>query len=225
MTNKILIVLTSHSQLGNTGKPTGAFLKEFTDPQKVFVDAGYTVDFASPKGGIVPIDGMNLDDQTNKSFLENPTYKSQIENSIPLSTINESEYDAIFLAGGHGTMWDFPNDKNLIKILENAYSSDKPIGSACHGVAGFLNVKDKNGEYIVKGKKVNSFTNDEEHAVSLQDVVPFMLETELTNRGGIFEKSDLWQSHVAVDGNLITGQNPASAIGCAQEIIKQLKSN
>jgi putative intracellular protease/amidase len=223
MTNKILIALTSHSQLGNTGKPTGAFLKEFTHPHKVFLDAGYAVDFASPQGGKVPIDGFDLSDETNKQFMENPILKSQIENSLKLSEIQSQDYDAIFLAGGHGTMWDFPDDTNLIKILEQAYNQNKPIGSACHGVAGFLNIKDSNGQYIVKGKKVNSFTNDEEHAVNLQDVVPFMLETELTNRGGIFEKSDLWQSHVAVDGNLVTGQNPASAIGCAEEIVKQLK--
>lgn len=223
MNNKILIVLTSHSQLGNTGKPTGAFLKEFTHPHKVFLDAGYDVDFASPKGGKVPIDGFDLSDSTNKDFIENPVYNSQIENSIKLSDVQSTDYDAIFLAGGHGTMWDFPDDANLIKILEHAYSQNKPIGSACHGVAGFLNVKDSNGDYIIKDKKVNSFTNDEENAVNLQNVVPFMLETELVKRGGKFEKSDLWQSHVAINGNLITGQNPASAIGCAQEIVKQLK--
>jgi putative intracellular protease/amidase len=155
--------------------------------------------------------------------MKNEIYKSQIMNSIPLKDINSSDYDAVFLAGGHGTMWDFPDDTTLQSILEKTYNSGRPIAAACHGVAGFVNIKNQNGEYIVQGKKVSSFTNDEENAVSLQNVVPFMFETKLIERGGIFEKSDLWQSHVAVDGNLITGQNPASAIGCALEVVRQLE--
>lgn len=218
MKPKILFVVTSHDTKGDTGNKTGYYLGEVSHPWEVLVDAGYEIDFVSPKGGNPPVDGFDLTDETNNKFWENNYYHNKISNSLQPSKVNAKEYKAIFFAGGHGAMWDLPNDENIAKIASEIYENNGVVAAVCHGPAGLVNIKLSNGKYLVDGKKVNGFTNEEEDLVALTSVVPFLLEDKLTERGGVFEKSEPWKSHVTVDKRLITGQNPQSAKAVGEAI-------
>jgi putative intracellular protease/amidase len=223
MEKKILFVVTSHAQKGNTGQPTGYYLGEVSHPWAVLSKAGYEIDFVSPQGGKAPVDGFNLNDSINKEFWDNTTYRTRIENTKKPGEVKSSDYVAIFYAGGHGTMWDFADNKELALLAAKIYEQGGIVGAVCHGPAGLVNIKLSNGVYLIAGKKINAFTNEEEIAVKLENVVPFMLETKLIERGARFEKSGLWQPHVTVDGRVVTGQNPASAHGVGEAILKELK--
>ncbi|MGC4041872.1 MAG: type 1 glutamine amidotransferase domain-containing protein [Flavobacterium sp.] len=222
MKKKILFVVTSHDQKGNTGEKTGFYLSEVTHPWEVLTAAGYEIDFVSPKGGKAPIDGFNLQDAANKKFWEDQTYRQKIENTMKPSEVDPSKYIAIHYAGGHGTMWDFADNKQLAKIAASIYENGGIISAVCHGPAGLVNIKLSNGKFLVEGKKINAFTNEEEVAVKLDKVVPFLLESKLIERGAIFEKSGLWQSHVVTDQRVITGQNPQSAKAVGEAVLAQL---
>jgi putative intracellular protease/amidase len=224
MKQKILFVVTSHNKKGSTEQPTGYYLGEVSHPWEVLHQAGYEIDFVSPKGGKAPVDGFDLSDPVNKKFWEDANYRHKVENTMKPSEVNANNYVAIFYAGGHGAMWDFPEQKDIASITAAIYENGGIVSAVCHGPAGLVNIKMHNGEYLVSGKKVNAFTNEEEAAVGLSDIVPFLLETKLIERGAKYEKSGLWQPHVTVDQRLITGQNPASAKGVGEALLKELKN-
>ena len=223
MKPKILFVLTSHDEKGSTGEKTGYYLGEVSHPWEVFVEAGFEIDFVSPKGGNPPVDGFDLEDPVNKKLWEDDYYRNKIQHSKRASEINSADYQAIFYAGGHGAMWDFPYDKSIAKIAAQIYENNGVVAAVCHGPAGLTAIQLSNGKYLVDGKRVNGFTNEEEEIVQLTNVVPFLLEDKLKALGGIYEKSEPWQSHITVDGRLITGQNPQSAKGVGEAIREALK--
>ena len=223
MKKKILFVVTSHNKIGDTSQPTGYYLTEVAHPWDVLHSAGYEIDFVSPKGGKAPVDGFNLEDPINKKFWENTIYRNKVENTMKPSEVNPNDYVAIFYAGGHGTMWDFADNVELANIASKIYENNGLVSAVCHGPASLVNVKLNNGKYLVDGKKINAFTNEEEVAVKLDKVVPFLLETKLIERGAKFEKSGLWQEHVTVDQRVITGQNPASAHAVGEATLTELK--
>ncbi|QES88198.1 type 1 glutamine amidotransferase domain-containing protein [Rhizosphaericola mali] len=220
---KILFVVTSHGEKGNTGEKTGYFLGEVAHPWKVLTDAGYDIDFVSPKGGDAPVDGFNLKDSVNNEFWNNKKYHYKITHTLKPSEINPSKYSAIYYAGGHGAMWDLPNDTALARIAATIYQNNGIVAADCHGPAGLVNIKLADGSYLVNGKKINGFTDEEEKIVGLTNVVPFLLEDRLKERGGIYEKSAPWQIHVTEDQRVITGQNPQSAASVGEAIKNALK--
>jgi len=222
MQKKILFVVTSHDKVGNTGNPTGYYLSEVSHPWKVLIDAGYEIDFVSPKGGKAPVDGFDLEDSVNKLFWENKIYQEKVNNTMKPSQVNTDDYSVIYYAGGHGTMWDFPDNAELMEVARKIYEAGGIVSAVCHGPAGLVNLKLSNGKYLVDGKKINSFTDEEEKSINLENLVPFLLETKLIERGAIFEKSDLWQPHVTIDQRVITGQNPQSAEGIGKAILQEL---
>jgi len=219
---KILMVLTSHDKLGDTGEKTGFWLEEFASPYYVFRDAGTEVTVASPKGGQPPIDPKS-DDPANQTdsqirFKADPKTQDVLANTSRLDSVNAADYDAIFYPGGHGPMWDLAEDPVSAKLIEAFYDSGKPVAAVCHAPAVLRHVESE-GRPIVKGKRVTGFTNTEEEAVHLTNVVPFLVEDELKRLGGNFEKVDDWQSLAIVDGRLITGQNPASSEAAAKALL------
>ncbi len=220
---KILFVVTSHDKKGDTGQPTGYYLSEVSHPWEVLHNAGYEIDFVSPKGGKAPVDGFDLKDPINKKFWENDVYHHKVENTLKPSEINPSNYVAIHFAGGHGAVWDLPDNAEIASIATKIYENNGIVSAVCHGPAGIVNIKLSNGKYLVDGKKVNAFTNEEETAVGLEKVVPFLLEDKLKERGVIFEKSGVWQSHVVTDQRLVTGQNPQSAEAVGKAVLSELK--
>ncbi|MEL6558840.1 MAG: type 1 glutamine amidotransferase domain-containing protein [Bacteroidota bacterium] len=220
MKKKILFVLTSHGEKGDTGEPTGYYLSEAAHPWEVMINAGYEIDFVSPKGGEPPVDGFNLDDEVNKKLWEDAVYSQKLKNTLKPDQVDPAEYIAIHYVGGHGTMWDFADNEALANIAAEIYEDGGVVSAVCHGPSGLVNIKLSDDSYLVAGKKVNAFTNEEEVAVKLETVVPYLLETKLIERGAIFEKSGLWQEHVAVDGRLVTGQNPQSAKKLGEEVLK-----
>ncbi len=224
MKDKILFVVTSHGTKGDTGEKTGYFLGEVSHPWKVLTEAGYEIDFVSPQGGNPPVDGFDLTDPENKEFWENKYYHNKISNSMKPSDVKPEEYKAIYYAGGHGAMWDLPNNAEIAKIATQIYEKNGIVAAVCHGPAGILNIKLSNGKYLIDGKKVSGFTNEEEDQVKLTNVVPFLLEDQLKSRGGVYEKSVPWQRHVTSDQRLITGQNPQSAKGVGEAIKKELSN-
>jgi len=222
---KILIVVTSHGLLGDTGKPTGYYLPEVTHPAKVFLSAGLGVDIASPDGGLAPIDPNSVDfsDPINQELWNDSKFKYKLENTIAATSVDSTQYAAILFAGGHGTMWDFPNNTNLQRLAANIYERGGVVAAVCHGPAALVNIRLENGEYLVKGKRITSFTNSEEIAVELDSVMPFPLETELKNSGGVFIGQKDWEENVIVDERLITGQNPASAHAVGLAVVEAIK--
>ncbi|HEX2934706.1 MAG TPA: type 1 glutamine amidotransferase domain-containing protein [Bacteroidales bacterium] len=220
---KILIVVTSNNVKGATGQPTGYYLSEVSHAWDVFVKNGYEVDFVSPKGGEAPGEGLDFSDPVNKAFWDNETYHNKIQHTLKPSEVKPEDYAAIYYAGGHGTMWDLADNKELQEICRRIYENNGVVSAVCHGPVGLLNVKLSDGKYLVEGKKVNTFTDAEEKAVKLDNVVPYLLESEMKKRGVVYESSDLWQAHVAVDDRLVTGQNPASAKGVGEAVVKLLK--
>ncbi|MBZ9653639.1 type 1 glutamine amidotransferase domain-containing protein [Phyllobacterium lublinensis] len=220
---KILMVLTSHDQLGDTGKKTGFWLEEFAAPYYVFKDAGAQVTVASPLGGQAPIDPKS-DEPSNQTppmtrFKSDKDAQSVLANTITLSTVNASDFDTVFYSGGHGPMWDLVEDRKSISLIEDFYTSGKPVAAVCHAPGVFRHVKYQ-GEPLVKGKRVTGFANTEEEAVHLTSVVPFLVEDELKRLGGRYEKVADWGSFSITDGRLITGQNPASSTAAAQALLE-----
>ena len=224
---KILIVLTSHDNLGTSGGKTGFWIEEFAAPYFVFADAGATITIASPKGGQPPVDPKSeaLEAQTpdTQRFYKDNTAIDLLAHSLKLSEIDQDDYDGVFYPGGHGPLWDLANDKDSINLIEGFYNHQKPIAFVCHAPAALVNVKAKNGELLVKGKHLTSFSNTEEEAVKLTKVVPFLLEDELTQHGAHYSKGKDWESYVKEDGLLITGQNPASSAAVAKLLLEMLK--
>jgi len=222
----ILIVLTSHDKLGDTGKKTGFWLEEFASPYYTLLDAGVKITLASPKGGQPPLDPTSdtpdFQTESTRRFKADEKANEVLANTVKLSSVKESDFDAVMYPGGHGPLWDLTNDENSIALIEAFVKADKPVASVCHAPAALLNAKLPNGDYLVKGKKVTSFTNTEEEAVQLQDIVPFLLEDALKEKGALYSKGDDWSSNVVTDGKLITGQNPGSSEAVAKELLKIL---
>ncbi len=225
---KILMVLTSHSELGETGRKTGFWIEEFASPYYTFFDSGVEITIASPRGGQPPIDPSSdtPDNQTPATirFKEDKKLQNILGETVPLSAVSSDGYDAVFYPGGHGPLWDLTHDKDSIKLIEDFWSSNKPVVAVCHAPAVLLNVSDQMGQPLLKGKKVTGFANSEEEAVQLTEVVPFLLEDELKSKGAIYSKKENWASYVVKDGMLITGQNPASSEEAAKELLKILKA-
>lgn len=222
MKAKVLFVVTSHDTKGSTGEKTGYYLSEVSHAWDEVVNAGFEVDFVSPLGGNPPVDGFDLSDSINKKFWENKHYHDKITHSFKPEQINPKNYKAIYYAGGHGAMWDLPSDARIAQIAAEIYENNGFVAAVCHGPAGLVNIKLSNGDYLVKGKKVNGFSNEEEALVKLTDVVPFLLEDKLKENGGLYEKSAPWTQHVTVDQRLITGQNPQSAKAVGEQLVKLL---
>jgi putative intracellular protease/amidase len=224
---KILMVLTSHDQLGNTGRKTGFWLEEFAAPFFVFRDAGVDLTLASPKGGQPPIDPKSdLPDQQTPAmtrFKNDPSAQKALANTVKLADMKSEDFDTIFYSGGHGPMWDLVDNPVSIALIESFYNSGKPVAAVCHSSAVFHRVTYQ-GALLVKGKRVTGFTNGEEEAAQLTKVVPFLVEDELKRIGGLYEKAPDWQSFAITDGRLITGQNPASSTATAQALLKLLAS-
>jgi putative intracellular protease/amidase len=223
---KVLIVLTSHEDLGDTGQKTGFWVEEFAAPYYVFKDAGASITLASPKGGQPPIDPKSSDPSAatdaTRRFDADPETQKALANTQKLDDVNAADYDAIFCPGGHGPLWDLTNDTTSIGLIETFFNSGKPVGAVCHAPAVLLNAKTPDGAPLVKGRKVAGFTNAEEDAVGLTNVVPFLLEDELKAKGGAYESVASWSSFAVEDGNLITGQNPASSEAVAEKVLAQL---
>ncbi len=223
---KVLIVLTSHDRLGDTGKKTGFWLEELATPYYVLKDAGAELTLASPKGGQPPVDPKSdlPENQTEntKRFRADDAAQSQLANTKKLADVSADDFDAVFYPGGHGPMWDMPDNATSIALIEAFVKADKPVSAVCHAPVALTNVRGKDGEYLVKGKHVTGFTNTEEAAVGLDHVVPFLLEDRLKERGGIYSKADDFAPYVLGDGLLITGQNPASSGPAAEELLKLL---
>lgn len=223
---KILMVLTSHDQLGDTGKKTGFWLEEFAAPYFIFKDAGAEITVASPKGGQPPLDPKSNepDSQTaaTERFKKDQEAQTALANTVRLSSISAEDYDAVFYPGGHGPLWDLAEDRDSIALIEKLYAAGKPVSAVCHAPAVFRHTKTADGSPLVKGKSVTGFANTEEEAVGLTDVVPFLVEDELKNNGGLYSKGDDWQPYAVTDGNLITGQNPASSELVAKAVLQRL---
>ncbi|MEJ6077380.1 type 1 glutamine amidotransferase domain-containing protein [Vibrio sp. 1-Bac 57] len=228
MSKKILMVLTSHDKLGDTGNKTGFWVEEFAAPYYVFKDAGLDITLASPLGGQPPIDpSSEMEDfvtGATKRFDEDAETKQQLANTVALSSVNEADYDAIFYPGGHGPLWDLATDTKSIKLIEDFLAANKPVGAVCHASAVLLDVKDSAGEFAVKGKAVSGFTNSEEAAVQLTDIVPFLVEDELIKRGADYQKVDDWNAFAVQDGLIISGQNPASSELVAEKLLAHLNA-
>jgi putative intracellular protease/amidase len=222
---KILMVLTSHDKLGDTGRKTGFWLEEFAAPYYTFLDAGATVTLASPKGGQPPLDPKSdtPEGQTEltRRFKQDPAAQAVLAKTLRLADVKASDYDAVFYPGGHGPMWDLSEDPHSIALIEAFYSAGKPVAAVCHAPGALHRVKFQ-GQPLVKGKRVTGFTNGEEAAVQLTKVVPFLVEDELKRLGGLYEKAPDWASFVISDGRLVTGQNPASSKAGAEALLKLL---
>ena len=224
---KILMVLTSHDTLGDTGKKTGFWLEEFAAPYYVFKDAGADIILASPKGGQPPIDPSsdNADAQTDdtRRFKDDPETQKHLATTLKLSDVTEDGFDAIFYPGGHGPLWDLAENADSKRLIEAFAAADLPVGAVCHAPAVFRHTQGADGKPLVSGRRVTGFTNTEEEAVGLTDVVPFLVEDMQKANGGQYEKGADWVSFVLRDGKLVTGQNPASSAAAAQEILGLLK--
>lgn len=225
---KILMVLTSHDKLGDSGHKTGFWAEEFAAPYYAFKDAGAEITLASPLGGQPPIDpnSQQEDAQTPATvrLFEDEAVMDQLATTLKLNEVNADDFDAIFYPGGHGPLWDLVNNEVSLQLIEKFWRQGKPVAAVCHAPAVLVNAKDQHGESLVKGKKVSGFTNSEEAGVGLTEVVPFLLEDKLIELGANYQKADDWAPLAVVDGNLITGQNPASSEAVARELIQRLKN-
>lgn len=217
-TKPVLVVMTSHGMKGESGEQTGFYLSEVTHPVAVLETAGIAVEYASIQGGEPPVDGLDLDDPTNARYWNDEAFRKAIAASKRLSDVDPNAYAAIFFAGGHGAMWDFPTSEAVNEKTRAIWEAGGVVGAVCHGPAALVNVKLGDGSYLVSGRKAAAFTDSEESAVGLQDVVPFLLSTRLTERGADMQPGADWTAKVVVDGKLVTGQNPQSATGVGQTI-------
>lgn len=227
MAKKVLFVTTSHRKLGNTGRDTGIWAEEVVVPYYAFTEAGYAVDIASPRGGAAPIDPGSLQPKGKnpapvERFLADASAQAKLEATLTTDSVAVDGYDAIYFPGGHGAMWDLPNDDAVRRLVEAAHLTGKVIAAVCHGVAALVSARTTSGAPIVAQRRVNSFTDAEEDAAGLSEVVPFKLETRLRELGGQFENAPNWASFAVRDGSLVTGQNPASSARVAQLVLETL---
>jgi putative intracellular protease/amidase len=226
---QILMVLTSHDRLGDTGRKTGFWLEEFAAPYYVFKDAGVQITLASPRGGQPPLDPKSdePDSQTPATirFKSDRDAQHALANTVRLSTVSAGDYDAVFYPGGHGPLWDLAEDPDSIRLIEVMFGADKPVAAVCHAPGVFRHARASDRSPLVKGKSVTGFSNSEEEAVGLTHVVPFLVEDSLKQNGGIYSKTQDWQPYVVVDGNLITGQNPASSEPGAKALLNRLTAH
>lgn len=220
MSKRILIATTSHAIKGSTGQPTGAYLPEIAHPYDELVKAGFEVELASVAGGAIPLDGVDDADAQSRAFLSR--HQAELESSLPAASVDPARYDAIFFAGGHGAMWDLPDDAAFARITAAIYERGGVVGAVCHGPAALVNVRLSDGRYLVAGKTVSAFTNEEERAVKLDTVVPFLLQDALVARGARHEAAPMWKEKVVVSERLVTGQNPASAAGVGRAMVALL---
>ncbi|MGB5437043.1 MAG: type 1 glutamine amidotransferase domain-containing protein [Maribacter sp.] len=222
----LLFVLTSHDKLGSTGKKTGFWIEEFASPYYSLLDKGATITIATPEGGAAPIDPSSdtpdAATAATERFKKDAATKEKIANTKVLAAMDPNDFDAVFYPGGHGPLWDLASDAASVALIEKFNRQEKPIAFVCHAPAALQNVKDAEGNPLVKGKKVTGFTNSEEAAVGLTDVVPFLVEDMLRKNGGIYSKKDDWAVYAIQDGNLITGQNPASSELVAEKLFASL---
>lgn len=225
---KVLMVLTSHDELGTTGEKTGFWLEEFTSPYYTFKDAGAEIVIASIKGGQPPLDpksdAPDAQTESTRRFDQDTDAQHQLANTIVLADVKAEDFDTVFYAGGHGPLWDLTNSATSIELIQAFDRAQKPIGFVCHAPAVLKNVKTESGESFVKGKKLTGFSNSEEAAVQLTDVVPFLIEDEFKAQGAHYEKGADWSSYTVTDGHLITGQNPASSEAVAKQLLDMLKT-
>jgi putative intracellular protease/amidase len=223
---KVLMVLTSHDRLGDTGRPTGFWLEEFAAPYYVLKDAGVDITVASPNGGQPPVDPKSDDPKAEtpsmRRFKQDADARRVLANTVKLSTVSADDYDAVFYPGGHGPLWDLAEDRASIALIEKLFAAGKPVAAVCHGPAVLRHAKAPDGTPLVRGKAVTGFADTEEAAVQLTNVVPFLVEQELKAKGGRYSKGADWSDHVVTDGNLITGQNPASSESTARSLLEQL---
>jgi putative intracellular protease/amidase len=223
----ILMVLTSHDRLGDTGKKTGFWLEEFAAPYYVFKDAGANITVASPRGGQPPLDPKSdePDFQTDatRRFKNDPDAQQVLANTAILSSVSPDEFDTVFYPGGHGPMWDLAQDRDSIRLIETMYAQGKPLALVCHAPGVMRDAKSPDGSPLVKGKQVTGFTNGEEEAVGLTKVVPFLVEDALIAAGAKYSKGPDWQPYVLTDGILVTGQNPASSDPAARALLELMK--
>lgn len=225
---KVLMILTSHDQLGKTGRKTGFWLEELAAPYYAFKDAGAEIVLASPKGGQPPLDPKSNEpafqtDDTRR-FEADAQATAQLAATVRLDSVNQADFDTLFYPGGHGPLWDLAEDRHSIELIESFLAARKPVALVCHAPGLLRHAKAENGRPLVEGKTVTGFTNSEEAAVELTDVVPFLVEDELKAKGGNFSRGDDWVPYVVIDGLLITGQNPASSTPAAQLLLKQLSA-
>tara|TARA_R110001583_G_scaffold189552_1_gene352675 strand:- start:11910 stop:12590 length:681 start_codon:yes stop_codon:yes gene_type:complete len=225
---RILMIMTSHDKMGNTGHKTGIWLEEFAAPYYRFIDGGATVTLASPKGGQPPIDPNSQTDDAltdaTKRFEDDKAAQQAFASTVPLQGLKADDFDALFFPGGHGPLWDLATNTHSIALIEAFVAQNKPVGAVCHGPAALINAKDTNGVALVKGKEVTGFTDDEEKAVGLEAVVPLSIEQEFKKAGGIYKKGANWVPFAVTDGKLVTGQNPASSELAADATMKLLAS-
>jgi len=228
MKKNILIVLTSHDQLGDTGKKTGFWLEELAAPFYVLKEAGAALTLASPKGGQPPLDPKSDEEgfQTDatRRFKNDPEALAQLATTQKLSDVDAADFDAVFYPGGHGPLWDLVSDADSLRLIETFWANDKPVATVCHAPAVLLNARDASGTFLVQGKEVTGFTNTEEAAVELTDVVPLLVEDALKDRGARFARKEDWTPFARQDGNLITGQNPASSEAVAEVLLATLEA-
>jgi putative intracellular protease/amidase len=221
---KVLIVLTSHSQIGHFGPKTGFWLAEFTDPYYFFVDHRAEITLASPNGGQPTVnphsEAPKYQTDGTRRFLSDPSARAHLANTIKLCEVRPYEFDAVFFPGGHGPVWDLAEDRSVIELIETMNAACKPIGAVCHGVAVLRHPKTANGVPLVHGRKVTGFSNSEEGKGALTQVMPYLVEDMLRSNGGLYARADDWASFVLRDGNLVTGQNPASSKGVVEELWK-----
>lgn len=221
MKGKILFVVTSHAEFGETGKPTGYWLSEVTHPWSV-LSQDYEIDVVSPKGGQPPVTGFDLSDPINKKYWEDPQWQEKMQHTMTPSQVNPTDYKAVFYAGGHGALWDLTWDWDIAAITRKIYEGGGFVAAVCHGPAGLVNVYLSNGLPLIMGKKMDSFTNDEEKANGTAGEVPFLLQTALESRQCQFDQAGVWADHVVRDGRLITGQNPQSALSLGKTLLAAL---
>ena len=220
---KILMVLTSHDALGNTGKKTGFWLEELAAPYYVFKDAGAEITLASPRGGQPPLDPKSDDPASQtaatRRFKDDPAVQAQLAHTVPLASVAAADFDAVFYPGGHGPLWDLAEDASSVALIQAMLAANKTVAAVCHGPSIFRHAKDAQGKPTVRGRKVTGFSNTEEQAAGLTEIVPFLVETMLKDHGGQYSKAADWQPHVVSDGPLITGQNPASSEPAARAVL------
>ena len=226
MAHNILMVLTSHDQLGDTGKKTGFWLEEFAAPYYVFKDAGAQITLASPRGGQPPLDpksdDANAQTDATRRFKADAEAQKQLASTVPLSSVKAEDFDAVFYPGGHGPLWDLAEDAQSIALIEKTFAAGKPLALVCHAPGVLRHTKAPDGSPLVQGKKVTGFTNSEEDAVQLTNIVPFLVEDMLKANGGVYSKGPDWAPYVLTDGTLVTGQNPASSEQGAHALLKLL---
>lgn len=229
MSKCVLMIVTSHGRMGATGKATGIWADELAAPYNLFVDAGLEVTIASPAGGKAQFDPSSIkpagqNEAQVERFLNDPIAQRKAADTLPVGTLDASTYDAVFFPGGHGAMWDLPGDPGVTRAVEAAFAAGKVIAAVCHGPAGLVTARRPDGQSILAGKRVNGFTDDEERAAGLSDVVPFTLESRMRELGGLFDKAPNWQAFAVRDGLLITGQNPSSSTLVAQHVLSALQA-